>query len=79
MIKWIFNFVVGHLGATFRSIAVLIIAIVVLQNIESTSIDVLFWSISDSPKIIVILVSMLFGGVLWELYRTDSYTNTMRT
>jgi len=72
MIKRIFEFMKDHPGATFRGAVVLLIAIIILQNYESTSIDFLFWTITNSPKIVVILVSMLLGAVVWELYRPGS-------
>jgi hypothetical protein len=46
-----------------------LIAIVVLQNLESTSIDVLFWSIPTFPKLVLIFVSMLVGAAAWEVVR----------
>lgn len=46
-----------------------LVAIIILQNLESTSIDVLFWSVADLPKLILIFVSMIVGAVAWELIR----------
>ena len=48
---------------------IVLLAIVVLQNLEPTSIDVLFWSVPSLPKLVLILVAMLAGGVLWEIAR----------
>jgi len=50
-------------------IVVSIIAIIVLQNLESTSIDVLFWSITSMPKLVLIFLSMIIGASAWELAR----------
>jgi uncharacterized integral membrane protein len=44
-----------------------LLAIVVLQNLEPTSIDVLFWSFAGLPKLVLILVSMIVGAATWEL------------
>ncbi len=46
-----------------------LVAIIILQNLESTSIDVLFWSFAALPKLVLIFVSMVVGAVAWELAR----------
>ncbi len=46
-----------------------LIAIIVLQNLESTSIDILFWSFAALPKLVLIFVSMVVGAAAWELVR----------
>lgn len=46
-----------------------LLGIVVLQNLEPTSIDLLFWSVQDVPKLILILASMGVGVVLYALWR----------
>ena len=46
-----------------------LVAIVILQNLETTSIDVLFWSFASLPKLVLIFVSMVVGAVAWELVR----------
>ena len=50
-------------------LAVLLLAIIVLQNLEPTSIDILFWTLVDIPKLLLLLASMLAGGLIWELLR----------
>jgi uncharacterized integral membrane protein len=45
-----------------------VIAIVVAQNLEPTPVDVLFWSIT-SPKLVLIVISMLVGAAIWEIVR----------
>ena len=47
----------------------LLVVIVVLQNLEPTSIDVLFWSMKSVPKLFLLLVSMLIGAATWEILR----------
>ena len=44
-----------------------LIAIVIVQNLETTSIDVLFWSITSLPKLVLIFLSMVVGALAWEL------------
>ena len=46
-----------------------LIGIIILQNLESTSIDVLFWSITSLPKLVLIFLSMVVGAAAWELIR----------
>jgi uncharacterized integral membrane protein len=47
----------------------LLIVIIVLQNLETTSIDVLFWTVTALPKLVLIFLSMLIGAAAWELAR----------
>ena len=56
----------------FRSAQILfftLVAIIILQNLESTSIDVLFWSVTSLPKLVLIFLSMIVGAAAWELIR----------
>ncbi len=46
-----------------------LVAIIVLQNLETTSIDVLFWSFAALPKLVLIFASMIVGALAWELAR----------
>ena len=46
-----------------------LVAIIILQNFETTSIDVLFWSITSLPLLVLIFLSMVVGAVAWELLR----------
>ena len=46
-----------------------LVAIIVLQNLETTSIDVLFWSIAALPKLVLIFFAMIVGAIAWELIR----------
>ncbi|MGB2058231.1 hypothetical protein [Alcanivorax sp.] len=63
--RWLVTHPVGAL----QILAVLLLAIVVLQNLEPTSIDILFWTLVDIPKLLLLLASMLAGGLIWELLR----------
>lgn len=58
-----------HPGGVVQLFLLLLAVIVILQNVESTSVDVLFWSIPDFPKLVLILVSMLVGAAIWEVAR----------
>ena len=62
-------FVVRHPIGIVQFVFFSLVAIIILQNLESTSIDVLFWSVSTLPKLILILFSMLIGAAAWELLR----------
>ena len=46
-----------------------LVVIIILQNLESTSIDVLFWSVSTFPKLVLICFSMLIGAATGYLLR----------
>jgi len=46
-----------------------LVAIIVLQNLETTSIDVLFWTIAALPKLVLIFLAMIVGAIAWELAR----------
>ena len=63
------GFLVRHPIGVLQFIFFSLIAIIILQNLESTSIDVLFWSIPTFPKLVLIFVSMLVGAAGWELVR----------
>ncbi|MDX1407962.1 MAG: hypothetical protein R3330_07505 [Saprospiraceae bacterium] len=63
--RWLVTHPVGAL----QILAVLLLAIVVLQNLEPTSIDILFWTLVNIPKLLLLLASMLAGGLIWELLR----------
>ena len=63
------RFVARHPAGVLQGVFIALLAIVVLQNLEPTTIDVLFWSVPGLPKLVLILVSMVAGGVLWEIAR----------
>ena len=47
----------------------LLVAIIILQNFETTEIDILFWNIAALPKLVLIFLSMIVGAVAWEVLR----------
>lgn len=63
------EFVVRHPIGVSQCVLFTFVGIIVLQNLEPTSIDVLFWSFPSLPKLVVILLSMLVGAAAWELVR----------
>jgi uncharacterized integral membrane protein len=63
------RFVGRHPAGVVQGLFIALLAIVVLQNLEPTSLDVLFWSVPALPKLVVMLVAMLAGGALWEIAR----------
>ena len=65
----VFRFIGRHPAGVVQGLFVALLAIVVLQNLEATSIDILFWSVPELPKLVVILLAMLAGGLLWEIAR----------
>jgi uncharacterized integral membrane protein len=62
-------FVVRHWRGILRGLLVALLAVVVLQNVERTRIDVLFWSLAEVPKLVLILASMLIGVGVWEILK----------
>ncbi len=46
-----------------------LIVVVILQNLEPTDVDLLFWSLPEVPKLVMILVSMVVGAGAWEIVR----------
>jgi uncharacterized integral membrane protein len=63
------RFVARHPLGVAQGIVFALVAIVVLQNLEPTSIDILFWSVPGFPKLVLILVSMVVGAAAWEIVR----------
>jgi uncharacterized integral membrane protein len=62
------RFSARHRARIVQLLLFAVVAIVVAQNMESTSVDVLFWSIT-SPKLVLIVISMLVGAAIWEIVR----------
>jgi len=50
-------------------LAVILLVISRLQNLERTSIDILFWPLVYIPILLLLLASMLAGGLICELLR----------
>ncbi len=63
------RFVVRHPVGLAQCALIVLVAIVVLQNLEPTSVDFLFWTVSSLPKLVLILIAMGVGAVSWEIVR----------
>jgi len=63
------RFLVHHPVGVFQALFLALVTVVVLQNLEPTSLDVLFWSIAELPKLVLVLVAMAIGGLVWEILR----------
>jgi uncharacterized integral membrane protein len=68
-LRGIGRFIVQNPIRAVQVIFFTLIAIIILQNLETTSIDVLFWSIAALPKLVLIFLSMIVGALAWELAR----------
>jgi uncharacterized integral membrane protein len=62
-------FALRHWRPIARGAGLVLLLVFVLQNVEPTRVDVLFWSLPGVPKLVLILVSMALGGMLWEVLR----------
>lgn len=65
----VFGFLARHPIGVLQVLFVALVAIVVLQNLEPTTLDVLFWSIPGLPKLAMLLVAMVVGALVWEIAR----------
>jgi uncharacterized integral membrane protein len=63
------GFAARHPSGLLQVVFFLLVGIIVLQNLEPTTIDVLFWSFPGFPKLVLILFSMVVGAVAWEIAR----------
>ena len=63
------RFVVHHPLGIAQGVLVALVAIVVLQNLEPTSVDFLFWTVSSLPKLVLIVIAMGVGALGWEIVR----------
>ncbi len=46
------------------SICLILIGVILAQNAEKTSVDVLFWTLATLPKWLLIIISMALGALL---------------
>ncbi|MDH3212177.1 MAG: hypothetical protein OEM05_06805 [Myxococcales bacterium] len=63
------RFVAAHPVGIAQGAILALVVVVVLQNLEPTTLDFLFWSIAEVPKLVILIVAMLLGGALWEIAR----------
>lgn len=74
----VIDLVVGHWRAVLRVVAALFLLVIVLQNVEPTSVDLWFWSVERVPKLVLMLISMAVGAALWEIARRAVATRRSR-
>jgi len=55
-----------HPRGALQILLLSLVLIVIAQNLETTSIDVLFWTLASRPKRVLILISMVVGALVWE-------------
>ena len=46
-----------------------LVVFVAAQNLEPTTIDILFWSLPGVPKLFALIGSAVAGAIIWELGR----------
>jgi uncharacterized integral membrane protein len=63
------QFIVENPLRTAQIVFFALVVIIILQNLETTSIDILFWTIAALPKLVLIFLSMIIGALAWELVR----------
>lgn len=63
------HWLITHPMGALQILLVVMAIIVVFQNLEPTSIDILFWTLVDIPKLVLLMASMLFGALVWETLR----------
>jgi uncharacterized integral membrane protein len=63
------GFLARHPIGVAQVLFVALVTTVVLQNLEPTDLDVLFWSIPGLPKLAMLLVAMAAGALVWEIAR----------
>lgn len=63
------SFVARHPVGVIRAVGIGLLVVVILQNVEPVDVDLLFWSVPDVPKLVLILASMALGAGLWEIFR----------
>lgn len=63
------HWLITHPLGALQILLALLAIIIVFQNLEPTSIDILFWTLVDVPKLVLLMASMLFGAVVWETLR----------
>ena len=63
------SWIADHPRGLAQGVGLALLAIIVLQNVESTSLDVLFWTVSELPKLVVIFLAMIVGALVWEILR----------
>tara|TARA_B100000446_G_scaffold108199_1_gene101213 strand:- start:555 stop:848 length:294 start_codon:yes stop_codon:yes gene_type:complete len=63
------QWLLAHPLGALQLLGLVLLVIVVFQNLEPTSIDILFWTLADIPKLFMLLLSMILGALVWELIK----------
>ncbi|KGD66428.1 hypothetical protein Y5S_00095 [Alcanivorax nanhaiticus] len=63
--QWLINHPIGAI----QLLGLILLVVIVAQNLEPTSIDILFWTLVDIPKLLLLLISMVIGALVWELLK----------
>ena len=63
--QWLIRHPIGAL----EILGLILLGIIVAQNLEPTSIDILFWTLVDIPKLLLLIFSMVTGALVWELVK----------
>lgn len=56
-------------GRALFWLGMLLLAVIVLQNLEPTSLKILFWTVAQVPKLVLLLGAMVLGALIWEVLR----------
>lgn len=57
------------------SLTLIVLGIIVFQNVEPVTMNVLFWSTPPLPKLVFILIAMLLGAILTLVIRYEMKRN----
>ena len=63
------QWLLAHPLGALQLLGLVLLVIVVFQNLEPTSIDILFCTLADIPKLFMLLLSMILGALVWELIK----------
>ena len=65
-----------HPGRALFLLGIALLMVIVFQNLEPTSLDVLFWTVAQVPKLVLLLGAMVLGALIWEVLRQRTARNT---
>ncbi|MCH8544491.1 MAG: hypothetical protein LAT61_13055 [Alcanivorax sp.] len=63
--RWLRN----NPALALKVLGIVLVVIIVLQNMEPTSVKILFWQLPAVPKLVLLLVAMAVGALLRESLR----------
>lgn len=65
----LFDWLQRNPGRALFWLGMVLLAVIVLQNLEPTSLNVLFWTVAQVPKLVLLLGAMVLGALIWEVLR----------